>query len=40
MFTRVGSGVHVVEVLGAAGSGIDDANKPTVSRLVLTLEYP
>jgi hypothetical protein len=40
MFTRLQSGVHVVEVLGAAGSGIDTGNKPTVSRLVLTLEYP
>lgn len=39
MFTRVPRGVHVVEVLGAAGSGIDVANPPTATHLVLTLEY-
>ncbi len=39
MFTRVPKGVHVVEVLGAAGSGIADDNPPTATHLVLTLEY-
>ena len=38
-FTRIPNGTHVVEVLGAAGSGIDPANPPTVTHLVLTLEY-
>jgi hypothetical protein len=38
-FTRVPKGTHVVEVLGAAGSGIDPGNPPTVTHLVLTLEY-
>jgi hypothetical protein len=40
MFTRIPKGVHVVEVLGAAGSGIADDNPPTATHLVLTLEYP
>jgi hypothetical protein len=38
-FTRIPRGRHLVEVLGAAGSGIDIDNRPTVSHLVLTLEY-
>ena len=38
-FTRIPSGTHLVEVLGAAGSGIDPANPPTVTHLVLTLEH-
>jgi hypothetical protein len=38
-FTRVPRGHHIVEVLGAAGSGIDPTNPPTVTHLVLTLEY-
>lgn len=38
-FTRVPRGIHTVEVLGAAGSNIDPANPPTVTHLVLTLEY-
>jgi hypothetical protein len=40
MFTRIPKGVHVVEVLGAAGSGIAADNPPTATHLVLTLEYP
>ena len=39
LFTKVPRGTHLVEVLGAAGSGIDPANPPTVTHLVLTLEY-
>jgi hypothetical protein len=39
MFTSLPSGVHVVEVLGAAGSGIATDNPPTATHLVLTLEY-
>jgi hypothetical protein len=38
-FTRVPRGKHLVEVLGAAGSSIDPANRPTATHLVLTLEY-
>ena len=38
-FARIPNGTHLVEVLGAAGSGIDPANPPTVTHLVLTLEY-
>jgi hypothetical protein len=38
-FTRIPPGRHLVEVLGAAGSGIDPANPPTATHLVLTLEY-
>jgi hypothetical protein len=38
-FTKVPKGIHLVEVLGAAGSGIDPANRPTVTHLVPTLEY-
>jgi len=38
-FTRVPRGSHTVEVLGAAGSGIDRKNRPTATHLVLTLEY-
>jgi len=38
-FTRIPKGTHRVEVLGAAGSGIDPANRPTATHLVLTLEY-
>ena len=38
-FTRIPRGTHLVEVLGAAGSGIDPANRPTVTHLVLTLAY-
>jgi hypothetical protein len=38
-FTSVPKGTHIVEVLGAAGSNIDPANPPTVTHLVLTLEY-
>ena len=38
-FTTIPKGAHLVEVLGAAGSGIDPANPPTVTHLVLTLEY-
>jgi hypothetical protein len=38
-FTTVPKGSHLVQVLGAAGSGIDPANPPTVTHLVLTLEY-
>src|SRR4029450_9308073 len=38
-FTHVPRGAHIVEVLGAAGSNIDPANPPTVTHLVLTLEY-
>jgi hypothetical protein len=38
-FTRIPRGVHTVEVLGAAGSNIDPGNPPTVTHLVLTLEY-
>jgi hypothetical protein len=39
MFTQLRRGVHVVEVLGAAGSWISDDNPPTATHLVLTLEY-
>ena len=39
MFTQLRRGVHVVEVLGAAGSWISDSNPPTATHLVLTLEY-
>jgi hypothetical protein len=39
LFTKVPRGTHLVEVLGAAGSGIDPTNPPTVTHLVLTLEY-
>jgi hypothetical protein len=39
MFTLLPSGVHTVEVLGAAGSGIAADNPPTATHLVLTLEY-
>ncbi len=39
-FTRLPRGTHTIEVLGAAGSGIDPANPPTVTHLVLTVEYP
>lgn len=38
-FTRIPKGTHLVEVLGAAGSGIDPANPPTATHLVLTLAY-
>ena len=38
-FTTIPKGTHLVEVLGAAGSGIDESNRPTVTHLVLTLEY-
>ena len=38
-FTKIPPGTHLVEVLGAAGSGIDPANPPTATHLVLTLEY-
>jgi len=38
-FTNIAKGTHLVEVLGAAGSGIDPANRPTATHLVLTLEY-
>ena len=38
-FTRIPRGKHLVEVLGAAGSGIDLDNPPTATHLVLTLEY-
>ena len=38
-FTMIPKGTHLVEVLGAAGSGIDPANRPTVTHLVLTLAY-
>ena len=38
-FTTIPKGTHLVEVLGAAGSGIDPGNPPTVTHLVLTLEY-
>ena len=38
-FTTIPKGTHVVEVLGAAGSGIDQGNPPTATHLVLTLEY-
>jgi hypothetical protein len=37
--TSIPRGTHLVEVLGAAGSGIDPGNRPTVTHLVLTLEY-
>ena len=39
MSTRVPKGVHVVEVLDAAGSGIAEDNPPTATHLVLALEY-
>ena len=38
-FTMIPKGTHLVEVLGAAGSWIDDGNRPTATHLVLTLEY-
>ena len=38
-FTVIPKGTHLVEVLGAAGSGIDPNNRPTATHLVLTLEY-
>jgi hypothetical protein len=38
-FTMIPKGTHLVEVLGAAGSGIDPGNRPTATHLVLTLEY-
>jgi len=38
-FQRVAPGAHLVEVMVAAGSGIDVTNYPTVSSPVLTLEY-
>ena len=38
-FQRVGPGAHTVEVMVAAGSGIDVTNYPTISSPVLTLEY-
>ena len=38
-FTNIAKGTHLVEVLGTAGSGIDPANRPTATHLVLTLEY-
>lgn len=38
-FTKIPKGTHTVEVLAAAGSNIDPANPPTVTHLVLTLEY-
>ena len=38
-FTSIPKGTHLVEVLGAAGSGIDPGNPPTATHLVLTLEY-
>jgi hypothetical protein len=38
-FTHVPKGIHLVEVMGAAGSGIDPLNPPTATHLVLTLEY-
>ena len=38
-FTHIPKGTHLVEVLGAAGSGIDPANRPTATHLVLTLAY-
>lgn len=38
-FTNILKGTHLVEVLGAAGSAIDPANRPTATHLVLTVEY-
>ena len=38
-FQKVAPGTHLVEVMVAAGSGIDVTNYPTVSSPVLTLEY-
>ncbi|UXI70124.1 hypothetical protein [Tahibacter amnicola] len=38
-FDEIGEGIHTIEVLGAAGSGVDMANPSQVSNLVLTLEY-
>src|SRR5262245_6396403 len=38
-FLAVEHGEHTVEVLMAAGSGIDSTNPPSVSSPVLTLEY-
>jgi hypothetical protein len=38
-FTMIPKGTHLVEVMGAAGSGIDPNNRPTATHLVLTLEY-
>jgi hypothetical protein len=38
-FAQVSKGTHTVEVLGAAGSNIVSPNFPTVTHLVLTLEY-
>jgi hypothetical protein len=38
-FTRVDAGAHTIEVLAAAGSGIDPLNPPRVHNLVLTLAY-
>ncbi len=38
-FNAVERGNHTVEVLAAAGSGIDSLNPPRVDNLVLTLEY-
>ena len=41
MFTRLRRGVHVVEVLGVAGTGIESADDPpTATHLVLRLQYP
>ena len=37
-FTSISKGTHLVEVLGAAGSGIDPANPPSATHLVLTLK--
>ena len=39
-FAHLPKGTHTVEVLGAAGSGIDPLNPPTATHLVLTLAYP
>lgn len=38
-FQKVQPGVHIVEVMVAAGSGIDVTNYPQVGNPVLTLEY-
>jgi hypothetical protein len=38
-FSTVERGTHTIEVLAAAGSGIDSLNPPRVDNLVLILEY-